>query len=140
MNKSNVDIAIWLSKYVRESWKYVGDKIHVKGNITISDREMEELPVQFAEVTGTFRIKNASYLKSVKGFPEHAGSIVLENCMFPQSYYLIAHDEHKTLRESLRDNFETVLADEFVLEAAKKAFPSLIEEKRGKIASKNFGF
>lgn len=132
---------IWLRHYVRESWHVEEDgRIAVEGNVTITDREMEKLPVKFSSVTGTFKCMNCSKLKSTEGFPEHALFIEMENCLFPLSYYLKSTKEKLTLEETLYEDFESILQDSELLETVKNTFPDLYEKKRGAIAANKFGF
>lgn len=134
-------IAVWLNKYVRESWHYDSeDNVVVKGNITITDMVMEKLPVKFAQVSGHFKCKNCFHLKSVEGFPVDHEDIIIENCLLPASYYLTALHENKTLEEVLSENFDDVCADSALLETVKNDFPALYEQKKGYIAAKKFGF
>ena len=136
-----LDIAVWLNRYVRESWHYDSNGCAVvKGNITITDMKREKLPIKFAQVSGHFKCKNCLHLKSVEGFPVDHDDIIIENCLFPASYYLTALHENKTLEEVLHENFKDVCEDSEVLEAIKNTFPDLYEQKKGYIASKKFGF
>jgi len=137
----NLDIAIWLSKYVRESWRYDhNEEVVVEGNINITDRHMEKLPVKFASVSGTMRFTGCKNLKSVEGFPQDVHDIFMEDCLFPQDVYGKAYHGKKTIEEVLHDNFDDVFDNPELLETVKTTFPILYEQKKGYIASKKFGF
>jgi hypothetical protein len=137
----NIEITIWLEKYVRESWHYdENDNVVVIGNINIADKLMEKLPVKFAKVTGTMRFAGCKKLKSVEGFPVEVHDIFMEDCLFPQAIYGEAYHNKKTLEESLDENFEEVYESPYLLETVKTTFPALYEQKKGYIASKRFGF
>lgn len=125
MNDLNAQQALWLTKYVRESWHFENGKVRVNGNITVTDKNLKELPLEFSSVTGIFKFKGCSSLESVKGFPE-AAEIVFEDCLFPAEIYFGAINEKKSLSDYLQDHFhEFETLHELILEH----FPTISQKK-----------
>jgi hypothetical protein len=140
MNGITSELATWLSKYTRESWKYDADSVTVSivGNMTITDMHIQELPVNFSSVEGKFKCRNCSNLKSVKGFPTSATEISFENCLFTEEIYMGALQDGTGLEEYLRKNFSS-LTEETIADI-EKHFPDLYESQRGQRIGIKFGF
>lgn len=139
MNKLSQDIINWLEKYVRESWHYDGEFISVTGNVIVTDKTMEKLPVKFSEVTGDFRCMLCENLSSVEGMPTAAGAYIFEGCLFPEEFYLLAIKEKITMEECLTEHFDPELPEE-VIERIIARYPSIAEVHRGQISTDKFGF
>lgn len=142
---------LWLDKYVRESWRFDPESglVNVKGNITITDKEMEELPFDFGIVTGIFKLKNCSNLRSIKGIPNDPAhrqifginDTEFENCYYPEIFYLGALRENCSIEEYVSNNFKQLFIDESAYQdVIEKNFPSIVESHRGTVIGSKFGF
>lgn len=123
--------AHWLNKYVRESWYYKDGKVKVIGNVTITDKEMTELPFEFATVKGIFKCKGCSSLKSLKGFPTDAEEIVFENCLFPSEFYLSALSQKIELSTFIDKNYHRLSTNDDHLALISEHFPAIFESRIG---------
>lgn len=131
--------AIWLNKYVRESWYHEDGKVKVNGNVIVTDKEMKELPFEFSSVSGVFKCKGCESLVSLKGFPPET-EISFENCLFPTEVYLAAINLGLDLPEYLDKHFNRLAINETVLELIATHFPKIYESHKGIVQGSKFGF
>jgi hypothetical protein len=114
--------------------------VSVRGNITITDKTIEKLPVKFSEVTGVFKCKGCSLLSSIEGVPHHALSYEFEDCLFPSDFYTLAIKEHLSLEEYINVHFNEMELNEENLKIIEQYFPAVYEHHRGIIVGAKFGF
>jgi len=133
------DISIWLSKFVRESWRLeVDGTVMVTGNITINDSNIQRLPVKFSRVSGKFKCMNCTSLISNEGFPRNAHEWEFENCALPQEWYIASMKEKLSMEDYVNKHFSSLLETHESL--IQLYFPSFIETHRGTVKGREFGF
>lgn len=68
-NKLNDHQKDFLNRYVEGNWNVFSDgTVRVKGNVSLAEADITEIPVQFEEVTGYFDCSHSN-LRSLKGSP-----------------------------------------------------------------------
>ena len=131
------DIASWLSKHAKKTWHLNAAKlIDVKGNVTVMDQEIEEFPIEFGNVEGTFSVMNCYKLKSIKGFPTICEKIEIGNCYFPTDFYLKAYQQNKTIKQYIESDIANLYRQH--KEIIDLNFPDFVKKHRGAIKMKKF--
>lgn len=135
----SADQAIWLNKYVRQSWYYENGKVKVEGNVTVTDKSMRQLPFEFAPVLGVFKCKGCQSLVSLKGFPPET-EIVFEDCLFSPEIYMGAINASLDLPDYIDKHFHRLVLSEDDLDLISLHFPKILESHKGSIQGSRFGF
>ena len=140
----------FLKKVVHKgTWKINDNgKIDVIGSVFIHDKHLEEFPVSFGKVSVYFSCDDCTDLISLKGSPEEAQFFSCNNCGSLNSlryapYKVVSQDFEFYDSPGIPREEEEIAKNKDLREAWLKSGLSIEDfkkEKRGLIASKNFGF